>query len=84
MRGLKSFDCAKGLPPAVDAMRLIERRVVAASCSGLPHFRRTELYARLPRRWHRQSGSANTSRTGHERTNATAHAQLTPYQPTPH
>src|SRR6266851_1122932 len=37
MRGLKSVDWAKHLFPALDAMQLIERGFVAASCSGLPH-----------------------------------------------
>src|SRR6266852_9745188 len=37
MRGLKSFDCAKRLLPALDAMQLIERGFVAASCSGPPY-----------------------------------------------
>jgi transposase-like protein len=37
MRGLKSFDCAKHLFRALDAMQLIERGFVAASCSWLPH-----------------------------------------------
>ena len=37
MRGLKSVDCAKHLFPALDAMQLIERGFVAASCTGLPH-----------------------------------------------
>src|SRR5258707_3286514 len=37
MRGLKSFDCAKRLLAALDAMHLIERGFVAASCSGLPY-----------------------------------------------
>jgi IS6 family transposase len=37
MRGLKSVDCAVHLFAALDAMQLIERGFVAASCSGLPH-----------------------------------------------
>ena len=37
MRGLKSVDCAKHLFPALDAMQLIERGFVVASCSGLTH-----------------------------------------------
>jgi transposase-like protein len=37
LRGLKSFDCAKRLLAALDAMHLIERGFVAASCSGLPY-----------------------------------------------
>ena len=37
MRGLKSFDCAKRLFSALDAMQLIERGFLAASCTGLPH-----------------------------------------------
>src|SRR4030088_3108080 len=37
MRGLKSFDCAKHLFRALDAMQLIERGFVASSCSWLPH-----------------------------------------------
>jgi IS6 family transposase len=37
MRGLKSVDCAKHLFPALDAMQLIERGFLAASCTGLPH-----------------------------------------------
>jgi len=37
MRGLKSLDCAKRLLPTLDAMQLIERGFVAASCTGLPH-----------------------------------------------
>ena len=37
MRGLKSFDCAKRLCPALEALQLIERGFVAALCTGLPH-----------------------------------------------
>jgi transposase, IS6 family len=37
MRGLKSFDCAKRLLPALEALQVIERGFVAASCTGLPH-----------------------------------------------
>jgi transposase-like protein len=37
MRGLKSFDCAKHLFPALDAMQLIDRGFVAALCTELPH-----------------------------------------------
>jgi hypothetical protein len=37
MRGLKRVDCAKHLFSALDAMQLIERGFVAASCAGLPH-----------------------------------------------
>jgi transposase-like protein len=37
MRGLKSLDCAKRLLPTLDAMQLIERGFVAASCTVLPH-----------------------------------------------
>jgi hypothetical protein len=37
MRGLNSLDCAKQLLPTLDAMQLIERGFVAASCLGLPH-----------------------------------------------
>jgi hypothetical protein len=36
MRGLKSFDCAKRLFPALDAMQLIERGFVRVSCNGVP------------------------------------------------
>ena len=36
MRGLKSFDCAKRLFPALDALQLIERGFVRVSCSGVP------------------------------------------------
>ena len=34
MRGLKSFDCAKRLFPALDAVQLIERGFVAVPCTG--------------------------------------------------
>src|ERR1700680_1306145 len=37
MRGLKSFDCARRLFSALDALQLIERGFRAASCTGLPH-----------------------------------------------
>jgi hypothetical protein len=37
MRGLKSVGCTKHLLPAQDAMQLVERGFVAASCTGLPH-----------------------------------------------
>jgi hypothetical protein len=37
MRGLKSVDCARHLFRALDAMQLIERGFVDASCSGPPH-----------------------------------------------
>jgi transposase, IS6 family len=37
MRGLKSFDCAKHLFAALDAMQLIERGGVTVSYTGLPH-----------------------------------------------
>jgi transposase-like protein len=37
MRGLKSVDCAIHLFAALDAMQLIERGFVAASCTGLRH-----------------------------------------------
>ncbi len=37
MRGLKRFDCAKHLFSALDAMQLIERGFVTASCTSLPH-----------------------------------------------
>jgi transposase, IS6 family len=37
MRGLKSFDCAKRLLPALEALQVIERGFVAASCTRLPH-----------------------------------------------
>ncbi len=37
MRGLKSFDCAKRLLPMLDALQLIERGFVAASCARPPH-----------------------------------------------
>jgi len=37
MRGQKSVDRSKHLFPALDAMQLIERGVVAASGTGLPH-----------------------------------------------
>ncbi len=37
MRGLKSVDCATHLFRALDAMQLIERGFVVASCSGLTH-----------------------------------------------
>ena len=36
MRGLKSFDCAKRVFPALDAVQLIERGFVAVPCSGVP------------------------------------------------
>jgi IS6 family transposase len=36
MRGLKSFDRAKRLFVALDAMQLIERGFVPTSCTGLP------------------------------------------------
>jgi len=36
MRGLKSFDCAKRLFPALDALQSIERGFVRVSCSGVP------------------------------------------------
>jgi transposase-like protein len=35
MRGLKSLGCAKRLLPALDALQLIDRGFVAATCSGL-------------------------------------------------
>jgi hypothetical protein len=34
MRGLKSFDCAKRLFPALDALQLIECGFVSVSCTG--------------------------------------------------
>jgi IS6 family transposase len=37
MRGLKSFDCAKRLLPALDALQVIERGFVAASRAALPY-----------------------------------------------
>ena len=37
MRGLKSLDCAKRLFSAFDALQLIERGFVTASCAGPPH-----------------------------------------------
>jgi hypothetical protein len=37
MRGLKSFDCAKHLFRALDAMQLIEGGFITAGCTGLPH-----------------------------------------------
>ncbi len=37
MRGLKSFDCAKRLLLALEALQVIERGFVAATCSALPH-----------------------------------------------
>jgi IS6 family transposase len=37
MRGLKSFDCAKRLFPALEALQMIERCFVATSCTALPH-----------------------------------------------
>jgi hypothetical protein len=36
MRGLKSFDCAKRLFRALDALQLIERGFVTVPCTGLP------------------------------------------------
>ena len=37
MRGLKSLTCAKQLLPALDALQLIERGFVTASCAGTAH-----------------------------------------------
>ena len=37
MRGLKSFDCAKRLLPALDALQLIERGFVRVPCTGVPN-----------------------------------------------
>jgi len=37
MRGLKSADCANRLLPALEALQVIERGFVPASCTGLPH-----------------------------------------------
>ena len=36
MRGLKSFECAKRLFTALDALQLIERGFVRVSCTGVP------------------------------------------------
>jgi transposase-like protein len=37
IRGLKSFDCAKRLFLALDAIQLIEHGFVAVPCTGVPH-----------------------------------------------
>jgi hypothetical protein len=47
MRGLKSFDCARRLFPALDAKQLIERGFVHVSCNAVPKARgRSYLHAR--------------------------------------
>jgi hypothetical protein len=48
MRGLKSVDCANRLLPALEALQVIERGFLPATCTGLPRVGgRSYVHARI-------------------------------------